>query len=254
MATSAERRRRIYDILLDEKSVEVNELSKFFDVSTMTIRRDLAIFEKQGIVSTNYGGAQLNEGTAIEPSFSLKSGQMAEKKKTMGYEASKLIQDGESVIIDCGTTTLQTAKHLQGKRITVITNSLVVGNILQGYPKIKLIMAPGIYDEKSAGFIGAMTIDFFHKFNADKAFIGAQGFDLCRGVTVPDELDAEVKKAMAVSSKQKILIAGHEKCGVSFFSKILDIDELDFIITDDLLGKKDADALRQKGVNVITAH
>ncbi len=81
MATSAERRRRIYDILLDEKSVEVNELSKFFDVSTMTIRRDLAIFEKQGIVSTNYGGAQLNEGTAIEPSFSLKSGQMAEKKK-----------------------------------------------------------------------------------------------------------------------------------------------------------------------------
>lgn len=253
MATTAERRRKIYNILLEKKSVEVNDLSKIFNVSTMTIRRDLALFEKQGIVVTNYGGAYLSEGTAIEPSFSLKSGQMIEKKKVIGYEASELIQDGESIIIDCGTTTMQLAKHLHGKRLTVITNSLVVGNILQGYPKIKFIMAPGVYDEKSIGFLGAMTVDFFQKFNVDKAFVGAQGLDIDRGATVPDELDAEVKKSIAFSAKEKILMVGHEKIGVSFFSKILDIKDLDYIITDDMVAQKDIEAIEQKGVKVIIA-
>ncbi len=253
MASTIERRREIYNILIDKKSVEVNDLSKKFNVSTMTIRRDLALLEKQGIVVTNYGGACLSEGTAIEPSFSLKAGQMIDKKKVMGLEASKLIQDGESIIIDCGTTTMQLGKNLQGKRLTVITNSLIVGNILQGFPKIKFIMAPGVYDDKSVGFLGAVTVDFFRKFNVDKAFIGAQGFDLYRGATVPDELDAEVKKAIALSAKEKILMVGHEKVGASFFSKILDVKDFDYIITDDMVAQKVIDDIEQKGVKVLVA-
>lgn len=253
MASIIERRREIYNILIDKKSVEVNYLSRKFKVSTMTIRRDLALLEKQGIVVTNYGGACLSEGTAIEPSFSLKAGQMIDKKKVMGLEASKLIQDGESIIIDCGTTTMQLGKHLQGKRLTVITNSLIVGNILQGYPKIKFIMAPGVYDDKSVGFLGAVTVDFFRKFNVDKAFIGAQGLDLHRGATVPDELDAEVKKTIALSAKEKILMVGHEKVGVSFLSKILDVKDFNYIITDDMVPQKAIENIEQKGVKVLVA-
>ncbi|WP_165908099.1 DeoR/GlpR family DNA-binding transcription regulator [Hydrogenispora ethanolica] len=250
---TAERRIKIFNLLVEKKSVEVNELANRFGVSTMTIRRDLAMLEKQGIVTTNYGGAYLNEGTAIEPSFSLKYGQMTEAKNKMGLAAADLVQNGDSLFIDCGTTTMQLAKHLQAKKVTVITNSLVVSNLLQTNSKIKLIMAPGVYDPKSAGFLGPLTIDFLQKFNVDKAFIGAQGFDSESGATVPDEIDAEVKKAFCRNSKQRILMVGYEKLGVSCLAKFADITEIDCLISDENASRDEVGFILGKGVQVILA-
>jgi len=253
MSTAAERRIKIFNILAEKKSVEVNELANLFSVSTMTIRRDLAILEKQGILTTTYGGAIINEGTAIEPSFYLKSGQMVEPKSKIGFEAANLIQNGDSILIDCGSTTMQVAKHLQNKNLTVITNSLVVCNLLQAYTKIKLIMAPGVYDEKSAGFLGPMTVEFLQKYNVDKAFIGAQGFDIVKGATVPDEIDAEVKKAICNSAKQRILMVGHEKLGTSFLVKFADYRDFDCLITDEFADDNYVQMIRDKGIKVILA-
>lgn len=248
-----ERRMKIYNILVEKKMVEVNELAKLFSVSGMTIRRDLALLEKQGILTTTYGGAYLNEGTAIEPSFSLKSGQMKDMKIKMGRVAADLVQNGDSIFIDCGTTTMEVARHLSAINLTVVTNSLVVCNLLQGRPKIKLIAAPGVYDEKSAGFLGPMTSDFLQRYNMDKAFISTQGFDIKKGATVPDEIDAEVKKAICQSSKQRILIVGHEKLGTSFFAKFADISDIDILITDSQADGGYVNLIKENGVKVILA-
>lgn len=251
--TIAERRMKIFNILQENKTVEVNELAKLFSVSTMTIRRDLAIFERQGLVTTSYGGACLNQGTAIEPSFFLKSGQMIDFKKNIGFEAAKLVNEGDSIIIDCGTTTLQLAHYIQDKKITVITNSLPVINYLQGSSKIKLIIAPGEYSDTSSGAISSMTIEFFQHFNVDKVFIGTQGLDIKRGATVPDPLDADVKNSLLNSAKQRILMVDHEKFGSTFLCKHADITDLDYIITDSETDKRYIDKFQNLDVKVLIA-
>ncbi len=251
--TSADRKMSIYNLLLEQKSVSVQELSRQFSVSTMTIRRDLASFERQGIVTTSYGGARLNEGTAVEPGFALMSGRLPETKQEIAVAAASLVQDGDSVIIDCGTTTMQMAKHLMAKNLTVITNSLVIGNLLRSNPSVKLIMAPGVYSEKSYGMTGSMTIEFFGRFNADKVFLGTQGADPVRGLTVADEGDADLKKAMLFAAAYRVLAVDHSKLGQSFFARFAAMKELSCLVTDQKADASMLGAIREAGVRTIVA-
>ena len=227
------RRMGIYRILQEQKSAEVNDLAKKFHVSTMTIRRDFLLFEKQGLVTTNYGGAYLNKGSSIEPSFSLKTNQMLDKKQMIGYEASKLVKDDDTIIIDCGTTTLQLVKYIQDKKLTVITNSCPIINYFSGNSKIKLILAPGEYNEISAGTFGSDTIDYISKFHADKVFISTQGCSIKHGTTVPGILDADVKRALFNAAEKKYLMVDHTKFEQMLLVKFADVSEFDSIITDD---------------------
>ncbi len=251
--TSTQRRMQIFEILQAEKTVEVGELAKQFDVSAMTIRRDLALFERQGLVTTNYGGAYINQGTAIEPSFSLKAGQMLQNKKNIARIASEMVKNGDSIIIDCGTTTLQLASYIQDKRITVITNSWAVVNYLQSNNKIKLILAPGEYNETSAGVLSNMTIEFYQKFNADIVFMGTQGFDVEKGATVPGIEDAGVKSALLNAGKKRVLMVNNEKFGDNYLIKYADARNFDCIITDSGTKAIYIEQIKDRGVEVLIA-
>jgi len=250
---SSQRRMLIYDLLIKNNDVEVNALSNEFNVSTMTIRRDLLLFEKQGLVTTTYGGAYLNQGTTSEASFSLKATQMIEEKNTIGIYASQMIEDGDTIIIDSGSTTLQLAKHLQDKKLTVITNSWPLVNFLGNNNKIKLILAPGEYNSVSAGTIDGKTVAFFKEINADKAFISTQGCDLIRGLTVPELIDAEVKKSMMNAGKKKYLLLDHTKIGLTFMSKHGTIEDFDYIVVDEKITDHDYNELAKQCRNVIKA-
>ena len=118
------RRLAIFDKLLVEKKVIVTNLAEEFNVTPMTIRRDLSVLEKQGVITTYYGGASLNEGAASEPSFMLKNKNSLDEKIAIAYEASKLINEGDSIYIDCGTTCYNIGRFIKNKRITVMTNSI----------------------------------------------------------------------------------------------------------------------------------
>jgi DeoR family fructose operon transcriptional repressor len=242
---SAQRRMELFRILQNQITVEVNDLSERLGVSTMTIRRDLALFEKQGLVVTNYGGAYLlNNGAGIEPSFALKQGQMTEIKQFIAREAAELIGDGDTVVLDCGTTPLHILKFIQKKKITIITNSWPVVNFVQGNPKIKLILAPGEYNDITAGVISEMTIDFYRKFYADIVFISTQGFSLEHGATVPDMVDAYVKEAILKSAKKKVLMVDHSKIEKNYLVKHAETSDFDVIITDDQVEPGYIDKLR----------
>ncbi len=250
---ATDRRLKIFNIIEQEKSVSVNDLSKKFNVTPMTIRRDLSFLENQGILSTNYGGAILKNGTAIEPSFSLKSSHMIEGKKKIGENVAPLIKNGDSVFFDCGTTIVQVAKALPDLKITAITNSLPVCNILKAYPNVKLISVGGRYDEISDGFTGVSVIEALRNFNIDKAIISTQGFDAEHGATVPDENDAFLKKNIMMSSKIRILAVGHEKIGVKFLTKFADSTDFNYIVTDKQLNPKTIDQLSSLGANLIVS-
>lgn len=175
---STERRLKIFEIVKKSKFVDVNQLAEMFQVSSMTIRRDLAKLENQGVLTTSYGGATLNEGVSSEPSFGLKSGYSQEYKEQIAYEASLLVNDGDCIFIDCGTTTLELAKLIVNKEITVITNSWKVLSAIHDFSKVKVILAPGEYDPISEGALSSTTIHFLKNYLVDKAFISTQGVDI----------------------------------------------------------------------------
>ncbi len=242
---ATERRMEIFRLLQENQSVEVTELAARFNVSTMTVRRDLLVFEKQGLVTTNYGGAYLNKGTSMEPSFSMKSMHMIDRKQRIGCEAAKWIKEGDTIIIDCGTTTLQLAKYIKRKKLTIITNSWPVVNFLGNSPKIKLILAPGEYDDISAGTFGGVTAEFFRNFQADKVFIGTHGCDIEQGATVPELYDAEMKRVLLEVGKEKFLLADSSKFDTTYLVKHADLKEFDHVITDDGLNKKTQNELEK---------
>jgi Transcriptional regulators of sugar metabolism len=251
---NAEKRRtRIFNIMQEQETVEINELAAVFDVSTMTIRRDLIHFKEQGLITMTYGGAYLNTGTSIEPSFLLKSSQMIEKKQIIGMEAAKLVEDGDTIIIDCGTTTLQMVKYIQDKNITVLTSSWPIANYLSKNSKIKLILAPGEYDISNAGVFSSITIDFFRNYYADKVFMGAQGIDIKQGITVTEILDAEIKKSLFHAAKTKILLVDSVKYEQKYFAKYADLNQFDYIISDNENGKPYSQKLKKICKNVIIA-
>jgi DeoR/GlpR family transcriptional regulator of sugar metabolism len=222
----------IYQQLQETGSVEVALLAEQFTVSAMTIRRDLDLFEQQGLVTTSYGGAYLNRGTGVEPSFSLKQGHMASAKYRMAQAAAELIGDGASIILDCGTTTMEILKFIQKKKLTVITNAWAAVSPLHGNPQIKLILAPGVYDDTSAGVIHAITADFFRDYRADLSFISTQGFDPAHGATVPSAMEASVKRAILEAGEKKVLLADSSKLGHRFMTRHAQTGEFDLVISD----------------------
>ncbi len=223
----------IYAILQQDKKVVVNELAEKFGVTKMTIRRDLSFFEKQGIVKTTYGGAYLTSGASVEPSFQLKSVQMVDDKHLIGRKAAELVEDGDTIIIDCGTTLLALAQSIFDKKIMVITNSVPVVNLLKGRKNIKLIVAPGEYEDDTQGMISFSTAEFFSTIHADKVFISTQGINSHGELTVPKMTDAHVKRALLRAGRQKILLADKSKFDQTFLAGHARLDDFDVVISQD---------------------
>lgn len=228
---SSDRRMSIYAILQEEKKVVVNELAEKFGVTKMTIRRDLSVFEKQGIVKTTYGGAYLTSGASVEPSFQLKSGQRIDDKHLIGKRAAGLVEDGDTIIIDCGTTTLALAQYISDKKIMVITNSVPVINLLKGRQYIKLIVAPGEYEDDSQGMISLSTVEFFRTIHADKVFLSTQGITADGELTVPKMDDAHVKRSLLRAGRQKILLADNSKFGETFLCGYGNLSDLNYVVS-----------------------
>ena len=250
---AAERKIALYAALQKHGSVEVQALTNKFNVSAMTIRRDLKNFEKQGLVTMSYGGAHLNQQVAVEPSFYIKSSQFVEQKQQIARAAADLICEGETIVLDCGTTTLQIVKYIQNKKLTIITNSWPVVNFLGKSTKIKIILAPGVYDDISAGTFGGATTQFLSSFHADRVFLGTHGVDTVRGATVPELQDAETKQALMRAGKKKYLLADSNKFGASFLVSHGLLQDFDAIFTDSNLSEEMGIELAGHGANIVIA-
>lgn len=249
---AAQRRMEIFDDLQRNKTVEVNALANHYRVTPMTIRRDLAIFQKQGLVTTTYGGAYLNQGAAVEPNFALKSSQMKEGKQLIARRAASLVNEGETIIIDCGSTAYELAKYIAHMNITVITNSLPVMNILKDHESIKLIMAPGQYNHVSAGALSTYTLNFYRELHADKVFMSTQGFDERIGLSVPDMEDAAVKKVILQAAREKILLADMSKYKREYLAVHAKLEDFSIIVNDGKFPSDVQQRLEAKKIRVYT--
>jgi DeoR/GlpR family transcriptional regulator of sugar metabolism len=157
----------------------------------------------------------------------------AAQKQAIGRAAAQYIDDGDTIIIDCGSTTLQLLHYLGSKQVTIITNSIPASVLAGKNSAVKLIYAPGEYSPDSAGMIGPLTVDFFHTLRVDKAFLGAHGFDAVGGANEPVLGDGTAKRAMLESAARSYLLVDSSKYGNVHFMALSKLSDFSCVITDD---------------------
>jgi DeoR/GlpR family transcriptional regulator of sugar metabolism len=229
--TSQERQAAILQYLTENGFAAVAELAQKFEVSKMTIRRDLSDLEGQRALQRTYGGATVYDPTFFEVSLQAKATQFVEEKRRIGKAAADLVQDDEVVILDAGSTTTLVAKFLKNKRITVVTNGLNIAADLSDCPNIQLYIAGGHLRQGVLAIVGPETSAFFGNIRADKLFLGVDGVDVQGGLMVPDLNEAHTKRAMIHAAKQTIVVADHSKIGRSTLSTIVPLSKASLLIT-----------------------
>lgn len=228
-----ERRIKIAEMLNKDKSMTVSELSELLGVSESTIRRDLRVLEVNGYIQRTHGGAILSTHTHYEPTYVEKEDYELPSKMKIGKMAVSMIDEGDSIILDAGTTTHMIAKSLPDIHLTVVTNSPVIAIELSERENIELIVTGGIERLSTKALVGPIAELAIKQFKVDKAFIGANAISFENGLMTPDIIEANTKKAMIEVSSESYVVVDHTKFGKKSFVKFADLKDVSAILTDD---------------------
>lgn len=249
----SERQHTIYSLLKEHGHLSVAELAQKFQVSEMTIRRDLKSLASCGIIQRQHGGATFpNISPQADAHFFNRIGEAEKEKTAIGYAAAALIQPGDTIILDAGTSTLAVANAIENKELVVITNSIPISTVLSGQEEISVILTGGEVRNSTYALVGPITRSNLLNFNADKLFLGATGISLDRGLSTSNLFESEIKQAMIRSAKEVILVAHSLKFGQIYYHTFADWDEIDILITDSQLSSEIEKELSQRDIRVIT--
>lgn len=248
-----QRREQLVHYLRQHGKTSVNELAGHFNITGATVRTDLRELEKANLVIRRYGGAEAQvTPTTEDRTMDEKTSFNLSIKQQLGKVAADLVNDGESIILDNGSTTLQMVPWLIDKvALTVMTNSLHIMNEVASLgSNINLLMPGGNFRKHSASFHGNLAEEAFSKFTFDKLFIGADGFDVDQGTTTFNEA-YQVSQAMCQSARHIIVITDSSKFGRKTPNIVVPIEKIDVLITDSGIKSSDRITLEKKGIEII---
>jgi DeoR/GlpR family transcriptional regulator of sugar metabolism len=247
-----ERRKGILDFVTKEGRAEVAELAEHFQVSTMTIRRDLNALNSKGLLERARGGALANESLVNEIPYKVKATSNVEIKKSIAQEAVRLVRDGDSLILDAGSTTLEIAKQLKlaRKDITVLTNDLNIALELADEPNLRVITTGGRVQPGTYSLFGEEALDFITSVSVNTVFLGGGAIDTTSGVYTPTLEKAYIKRAMISSAAKIVLVADHTKFGCRAFAKVCDFNEVDVVISDKELDPISIQQIEKMGIEL----
>ena len=237
-----ERHANILQLVKERGFIENDELARLFDVSIVTIRRDLKTLHGQRLVTLEHGGVAAADyiDAAVEPLYETKAYIHSEQKQAIGFEAVKLIEEGDTVILDSGTTTACIARHLKNSKfnnVTIITNDLIIGKELCPYPGINVLVVGGMLRKSYYTAYGHFTEQFLKHLKAHKAFLGLDAANMTRGISALQIEEIAVKQGMMEISDEVILTADSSKFGIDATYKICDWDLIDRVVTDSAIDK-----------------
>lgn len=246
-----QRRDAIVHLLHIQGKTSIEALARHLSTTSATIRKDLILLEREGTVFRLYGGVVL-ACKQSDPPITSKAQINTARKKSIARKAVTFINDGDSLIIDSGSTVLQMVPYLtQFKCITVMTNSLLLLNQLVRLGTDQTILMPGgTFRKKSASFHGSLAENAISQCSFDKLFIGADGIDLVAGVTTYNELH-EVSRAMCHAARKRIVLVDSSKFGRRSPNRVCSLDDIDILITDNKLPISTLRELQGRGLNVI---
>jgi DeoR family fructose operon transcriptional repressor len=248
-----ERKSKILDSLNKNGKVKVCDLSKTYEVSEVTIRRDLQELEEAELIKRVHGGAVLNDNTKFEPTFSEKIDKLYDEKESVGKLAASMVLDGDTIVLDAGTTTLNIAKYITAKNITVLTNSVDIAFELAKKQNMEVIVTGGTLRWETRALVGPVADTTFKNFRVDKAFIGVNGLCIINGLTTPNIIEANTKREMIKIARKIIVVCDHTKFNKVSFAKIVDLDSIDLIITDNQLDDELLEKFKEKDIKIIKA-
>ena len=254
MILAHQRRTRILDLIREEGSAKVADLSRIFGVSEVTIRQDLDKMEAEGAVTRQHGGAFLKSGPDLVRSLSLQRIENMELKRRIGARAASLVPDGATVILDAGTTTTEIARELLSRQnLTVITNALNIALILGQSRGITVLMTGGEFKGPTLSLTGPKSADFFTNLHADTVFLAVAGVDPHAGLTYPGFADLPVKQAMLRAASRSYLVADSTKMGKRSLATLGPVTMVNSLITDPGIDKAARSDVEKAGVEVVIA-
>lgn len=244
------RETQILQLLGRHGDLGVADICRELTVSEATVRRDLAGMEQRGLLRRVHGGATLDGVSVIEPQFQDKEDRNRDAKQRIAGRALDLIEDGDEIYLDGGSTVLLLARLLSRKRnLTIVTNSLMAAAGLMD-TEHRLILVGGEFRSRSRVTIGPLTTPVIQTLRVRLAFMGTIGFTLEDGMTTTDPGEAFTKQQIMARARQVILLADHSKFGVASFAGSGGPDSVDVVVTDNLDAEWQRD-LRQLGIEVL---
>jgi DeoR family transcriptional regulator, aga operon transcriptional repressor len=247
-----DRRMFILKKLDEDEQVNVIELSRQFKVSEVTIRKDLKYLEKKNILIRSRGGAMKLSLIDLDLSIYERRKKNIASKKAIGAMASNLINDGETILIDTGTTAMELAKQLPRKiKITIITNSLDIALRLAEYENIRLIMPGGILRRNSLALVGEQAAESLRNYYCDKYFLSADGINISSGIMTMNIEEAFLAKLNIKNSKKVIVLLDSSKFLHKSIISIAPLTDIDTLITDSGISSDTLAEIKHLGVNVI---
>ncbi len=251
MSEAARRREAIALDVAEHGRVGVAELSEKLRVSGMTVRRDLEVLEERGFVRRVRGGAVVRTSNAYEPPYLRRSVQHPDAKQRIAEAALELILDGDTIILDTGTTALALARALRGRKvITVVTVALRVAMELANEHDIRVVVGGGFLRPGELSLVGALAENAFHEFNCDTAFFGVGGIHPVKGVTDFNPDDARIKRLALAAATRRVVLADASKLGRVAFVSVAACEDIDVLVTDAPKEHPTVEALTDAGVSI----
>lgn len=230
------RHEHIKSFLKQQKAVKASELAKLLEVSIDTIRRDLEVLEKEGIVKRVHGGAVLTENTdhVLNQLFEEREIKNLTKKQQLSSVAIELVEEGQAIALNGGTTTIEVAKALaeKFKRLTIITNDLRILSIVGANRGFTVILCGGFFNPDEYTLYGKQCEEILANFNIDLAFITVNGLSLEHGLTDFRMNEVGVIQAMLARTNHKVIVADSTKFETSSYINVCGLNEIDLIVTD----------------------
>lgn len=254
--STVSRRARILDEIDNMGQVSVSDLSRSFQVSEVTIRNDLAQLEKQNMLIRARGGAIKIKlrNIGVDSPLSEKMRVHFREKQQIGQAAAALISDGDTIILDSGTTTAEIAKNLgKFKDLTIITNALNIAVFLAENYDFNVFMPGGFLRKRSLSLVGAVAEENFSRYYCDKLFMGADGLDVKHGLSTPNMEEANVNRIMTEIASKVVVVADSSKFFRRRFAFIAPITKIHTLVTDSGISAQDKLMLEQAGIEVIIA-
>lgn len=241
-----ERKKLIWETILQEKSILSKDLCRKFNVTNETVRKDLIELENEGKIIRAYGGAYIIDGVQNEVHANLRETVYTEEKASIGRICRSMVCAGDTIFLDESTTCCAIAKELKSiGSITVFTNSYKIIHILEDCENVKLILTGGEFDRKNQCFVGAEVADFLKSYYVDKCFISCRGVDMNIGITDGNEKNGRVRKCIIRQAAEKILVIDKTKLNLKKFYKISGFEMIDKVVIDGFYSDEQRDIWEQ---------
>lgn len=248
-----EKQKKILDYVNSSKKATVNELSDYLGVSKVTIRKYLNDLENKGLVIKIHGGViSTDSDLNYEIPYASKKDLNIYEKEMIGIAASGLVEDGDVIILDAGSTTFEIARNIDNKNVTVITNDVRIAYELASKSSVKVVIAGGTVQKNVYTVLGFYAEGLLNQIHVNKVFLGADAINPEDGITNKTLEEVAIKKAMIKSAEEVIVVADHSKLNKKAFADVCGIDEIDTIVIDEI-DENYRRIFNEKGINIIIA-